>query len=388
MKIERVHVEHLGESLWGHLGKREESLPLVTPLAMYPRYRHPITTWFWDSAVAMVRIETDEGVSGIGWCEDGCGAIKPIIDHHLSRLLIGQNPFEVEGLWDRLFRASIPYGRKGAAIEAISAIDIALWDIIGKALRKPVYELLGGPVRESVLLYASGLHPVTADKVSAEASDYVAQGYTAMKLRFAHGPADGIAGMRANEAHVKVVRDAVGDDVQIMMDAYMGWDLPYAISMCERLEQYQIAWLEEPFIPDDLDSYVALRRRTTIPIAGGEHEFTRFGFKHIIERQAMDILQPDLHRCGGITEARKIAALASAAGLQVIPHAYSAPHVHFVVATTNCPMLEYFPLPVWEEKPTESTSLFVGEPTPRDGRVVPSSEPGLGIEVLERAIAC
>ena len=166
--------------------------------------------------MAVVEIETEEGITGSGWCEDGCSAISLIIENHLSRLLIGQDAGEIEGLWDRLFRATLPYGRKGVALHALSAIDLALWDLAGKAAGKPVYELLGGPVKPDIPVYASALHPVGAEKVQAEAKAYVEEGYQAMKMRFPYGPGHGIAGMRANEEHVANVRDAVGDDIEIM----------------------------------------------------------------------------------------------------------------------------------------------------------------------------
>ena len=187
--------------------------------------------------------------------------------------------------------------------------------------------------------------------------------------------------MRKNEDHVQAIRDAVGPDIALMADAYMGWELKYALTMCRRLERYDLAWLEEPFIPDDLASYATLNRETAIPIAGGEHEFTRWGFQQIIDKGAMTILQPDLHRCGGFTEARKIAALAAAVGLEVIPHAYSAPHVHFVAATVNATWVEYFPLPVWETMEEDAPSPFLGQPVPDQGVVTVSDRPGLGISV-------
>ncbi|MFN0197543.1 MAG: enolase C-terminal domain-like protein, partial [Planctomycetaceae bacterium] len=283
MKIQTVRVTHLDTSIWGYLAEREKTLPLVTPLDIYNQYKETRGSWFWDSGSAIVEIIADDGVAGTGWCEDGCQAIKPIIDHHLSRLLIGENPFEVEGLWDRLFRASIPYGRKGAALEAISAIDIALWDLMGHAVGKPVYELLGGPLRMTLPVYASALHPVEPDKVCREAADYVEQGYTAMKTRFPCGPGDGSRGMAENEAHIARIRETIGDDIDLMADVYMGWDFHYALRMCQRLEKYRLAWLEEPFLPDDLISYARLRKETPIPLSGGEHEFTRYGFQQIID---------------------------------------------------------------------------------------------------------
>lgn len=381
-KIKSVKVRHANRSIWGHLAEREKSLPLVTPLDIYPQFQETRGSWFWDSGMAVVQIETEDGVIGSGWCEDGCETVALIIDRHLGRLLIGQEAGEIEGLWDRLFRASLPYGRKGIALQAISAIDIALWDIAGKVAGKPLYALLGGPVHDPVPVYASALHPVGPDKVADEAKAYVAQGYQAMKMRFPFGPGSGVEGMKANEEHIANVRNAVGNDIEIMADAYMGWDFLYAKKMVRMLEPYRLAWLEEAFLPDDLNSYARLRQETDIPISGGEHEYTRFGFQQIIEKEAMDILQPDLRRCGGITEGRKIAALAAAAGLPIIPHAYGVTHIHFAQATVNCPMVEYFPMPVWDALPdVETEPIFHGEPQPEGGFVRMGTEPGLGVSV-------
>lgn len=386
MKIKTVSVRHADRSIWGHLAEREKTLPLVTPLDIYPQFQETRGSWFWDSGMAVVQIETDDGVVGHGWCEDGCSATAPVVENHLQRLLLGQDPHDVEGLWDRLFRATLPYGRKGSVLQAISAIDIALWDIIGKAANKPVYQMLGGPVRDKVPVYASALHPVGEDKVAAEAKAYVAEGYRAMKMRFPYGPGNGVEGMRANEDQVACVREAVGDDIEIMADAYMGWDFLYAKKMCRRLEKYNLAWVEEAFLPDDLDSYAKLRQETNIPISGGEHEYTRFGFKHIIDKQAMDIIQPDLRRCGGFTEARKIAAQAAAAGVTLIPHAYGVTHIHLALAFSVVPMVEYFPLPCWDQMPdVEVEPIFHGEPVPKDGFVtLDASQPGLGVTVNDR----
>jgi L-alanine-DL-glutamate epimerase-like enolase superfamily enzyme len=179
----------------------------------------------------------------------------------------------------------------------------------------------------------------------------------------------------------------VGDDIEIMADAYMGWDFLYAKKMCRRLEPYKLAWVEEPFLPDDLNSYAKLRQETSIPVSGGEHEYTRFGFEQIIEKQAMDILQPDLRRCGGFTEGRRIASLAAAAGLTVIPHAYGVTHIHFALSQQVVPMVEYFPLPCWDELPgAEVEPIFRGEPVPMNGMVTMESRPGLGVVVNERIL--
>ena len=384
MKIQDVRVRHAPRSIWGHLAEREKTLPFVTPLDVYPEYQETRGSWFWDSGMAVVEVETEDGVVGQGWCEDGVNAVYQVVHGHLSQILVGADAADLEGLWDRMYRASLPYGRKGIALQAISAIDLALWDNRGRATGQPVFELLGGRVRRSVPVYASALHPVGPEKVAEEARAYVAEGYEAMKMRFPYGPGAGVRGMAANEAHVANIRDTVGSDIEIMADAYMGWDFHYAQKMCRRLEKYEMAWLEEPFVPDDLRSYARLRQETSIPISGGEHEYTRYGFLDIIEKEAMDIIQPDLRRCGGLTEGKKIAALAQAAGVTVIPHAYGVSHIHFALSTPNVPMVEYFPMPSWDSLPSSDVEpIFVDEPQPSGGKIGLESRPGLGVQVNE-----
>jgi len=387
MKIKSVRVHHIDRSLWGHLAEREETLPLTTPMDIYAEFQETRGSWFWDEGLAVVRIETNDGAFGTGWCEDGCRAIAPIIEHHLSRILVGASPFEVEGLFDRLYRVTIPYGRTGVAMQAISAIDIALWDLMGHATGKPVYELLGGPVRSRVPVYASALHPVKPEQVQQEATAYVEQGFRAMKMRPKYGPLHGREGMIKNEEHVRNVRETVGDGIALMLDAYMGWDFHYAVQMCRRLEKYDLNWLEEPFLPDDLKSYAKLRKETAIPISGGEHEFSVYGYEKVIDYEAMDIIQPDLRRCGGLTAGRKIAAMAAAAGLTVIPHAYGIVHLHYALATPVVPMAEYFPMPVWEDTSRLNMQpVFVGEPTPEAGSVSLASTPGLTVTVNDELL--
>jgi L-alanine-DL-glutamate epimerase-like enolase superfamily enzyme len=383
VKIERVETHHIGRSLWAELWEREKDLPLVTPLSGYPAYHHPYSTWYWDPALTLVILTADDGTVGLGWTEDGVAAARSIIDRHLARFVRGASPFDVERLWDVMYRASVPYGRAGSALEAIAALDIALWDLMGRATSRPVYELLGGACRDAVPLYASALHPVGPEKVAAEVRGYVAAGYRTLKGRFPCGPADGLAGMRENEAHVRTMREAAGPDVAIAADAYMGWDAAYARAMCRRLEPYDLAWIEEPVLPDDVAGYAAIRRSTRIPIAGGEHEFTRWGFARLFEAGAVDIAQPDLHRCGGFTEGRRIAAMAAARGLSVINHTYSLPHVHFAMATANCPMLEHFPSPAWAGPLPPERPLFVGQPVVTGAAVRPPDRPGLGV-ILDR----
>ena len=381
MRIERIDTYHIPVSLWADLWDREKDLPLVTPLSIYPEYRDWLPSWYWKPAMTLAVLTADDGTEGLGWCEDGCRAAQVIIDEHLERFVVGGSPFDHERIWEIMFRASIPYGRKGAAIEAISALDIAIWDLMGRAENRPVYDLLRAGSTSAMALYASALHPVGEQTVRAEATAYVETGYRTVKGRLPCGPADGECGREENLEHVRVIREAVGPDVAVAMDAYMGWDVDYALGMVQRLAPLGLAWLEEPVIPDDIAGYARLRRESPVPISGGEHEFTRYGFQHLMDAEAVDIVQPDLHRCGGFTEGRKIAAMAADRGLPIICHTYSVPHLHFSVATENAPMLEHFPQPCWFELSDPPPPLFLDEPTVANGSVTPSGEPGLGLRL-------
>lgn len=340
----------------------------------------------------LVRVRTDEGVYGIGSVGVGSGAAAYVLDEHLKPLIVGHDPFQVELLWERMFRGTINYGRKGLVLEAISAVDIALWDIMGKTTGQPVYNLLGGRTKARIPVYASRLYAHrNLDTLAEQAAGFVREGFTAVKQRFGYGPAAGTAGMRKNLELVQTVRKAVGPDVEIMADAYMGWDVPYAIRMIRMLENagMDLRWVEEPVIPDDIDGYAQIRRSVVTPISGGEHEFTRYGYRELIEKKAVDILQPDVNRVGGITEARKIWAMAAAKNIQVTPHAGQLHNYHLVMAHLNSPIAEYFPPPdrggaldddslFWE--------LFTGEPVASGGHITLSAKPGLGLELNEEKV--
>ncbi len=380
MKIVKVELERVEQSIWGTFWDIQRGASSATPMSRYEKY-DSIESWSWPQATLLVRVESDSGHSGIGWAEDGVGAASSILDRHLKQFVLGADPSQIEMIWSQMFRAAIPYGRKGAAIEAISAVDLALWDLAGKVAGKPVYALLGGPVSRKIAVYASHLHPVAMDRFVEEAVAYCAQGYRAMKMRMPGTPKEGSAGVRKNVERVKAVREAVGEDVDIMVDAYMGWDLPFALQMTKALEPYRVRWIEEPLLPDEIGAYAELRKRSGIAIATGEHEFTRYGFKQLIDAHAADILQPDMHRVGGITEMCRIAALAELAGLELIPHTFSAPVVHFAGSNFNCPLLEALTVPVWASQMPRSEPLLLGEPEAVGGHVELSDAPGLGVEI-------
>src|SRR5581483_2907299 len=231
----------------------------------------------------------------------------------------------------------------------------------------------------------SRLYAAELSDLAAEAKRYKEDGFRAMKLRFGWGPVDGAAGMQRNVDLVRTVRETVGNDVDVMADAYMGWTLDYAKRMLPLLEPFHLRWLEEPVIPDDIRGYAELKSYGRIPIAGGEHEFTLFGFRDLLQARALDYIQFDTNRVGGITQARKIAALAESHGIPVIPHAGQMHNYHVVMASLNSPMAEYFPMVDVEVGNELFWYLFAGEPKAKDGFIDLSDDvPGLGLSIQEK----
>jgi len=299
-------------------------------------------------------------------------------------LLIGQDPWDSEFLWQHMYRKTMAFGRKGIGMVAISAVDIALWDLLGKAAKQPVFRLLGGRTKPRIPVYASRLYATELDELAAEARRYKEQGFKAMKLRFGWGPADGAAGMQRNVDLVHTVRESVGTEIDIMADAYMGWTLDYAKRMLPLLQPFHLRWLEEPVIPDDIHGYAELKSHARIPIAGGEHEFTLSGFRDLLEARAVDYIQFDTNRVGGITQARKIAAMAEAHAVPVIPHAGQMHNYHVVMASFNSPMAEYFPIVDVEVGNELFWYLFTGEPKAKDGYIdLADDVSGLGLTINE-----
>jgi L-alanine-DL-glutamate epimerase-like enolase superfamily enzyme len=335
----------------------------------------------------VVEIFTDDGLVGIGDAALTPQVTKQVIDLHLKQLLIGKDPWDIEFLWQHMYRKTMAFGRRGIGMIAISAVDIALWDILGKSAKQPVYRLLGGRTKPRIPVYASRLYSVELSELAAEAKRYKAEGYQAMKLRFGWGPSDGAAGMQRNLNLVRTVRETVGDGIDVMADAYMGWTLDYAKRMLPLLSPFHLRWLEEPVIPDDVHGYAELKSYGCIPIAGGEHEFTAYGFRDLLEARALDYIQFDTNRVGGLTQARKIAALAEAYSVPVIPHAGQMHNYHVVMASLNSPMAEYFPVVDVEVGNELFWYIFNGEPKAKDGFIdLDENVPGLGLTINEAAL--
>jgi L-rhamnonate dehydratase len=330
---------------------------------------------------------TDDGFVGLGNAALAPQATKQVIDLYLKPLLIGQDAWDIERLWQHMYRKTMAFGRKGIGMVAISALDIALWDVLGKSAKQPVFRLLGGRTKTRIPVYCSRLYATELGKLAAEAKRYKDEGYRAMKLRFGWGPADGAHGMQRNVELVRTVRESIGDDIDLMADAYMGWNLEYAKRMLPLLEPFRLRWLEEPVIPDDVQGYTQLKSYSRIPIAGGEHEFTLYGFRDLLEARAVDYIQFDTNRVGGITQARKIAALAEAYSVPVIPHAGQMHNYHVVMASLNSPMAEYFPRVDVEVGNELFWYIFRGEPIAKGGSIdLDDNVPGLGLTIDEAGL--
>ena len=336
----------------------------------------------------VVEVETDQGLVGLGNAALAPPVTKQIIDLYLAPLVVGQDPFDSEYLWQRMYRRTMAWGRKGVGMAAISALDIAIWDLMAKATGRPVFKLLGGRTKEKIPVYASKLYSQPLDRLAEEARSYLDQGYRMMKMRFGWGPKDGPEGMRRNLELIRTLREVIGEEVDLMAECYMGWDLDYAKRMIPRLEPYNLRWLEEPVIPDDIAGYAELNRMGRIPISGGEHEFTLHGFKQLLDAKAISVIQYDTNRVGGITAAHKINALAEAYSVPVVPHAGQMHNFHLTMSSLNSPIAEFFPVHEVEVGNELFWYLFKGEPQPVDGRIDLDDEtPGLGIEVSDEHFA-
>jgi L-alanine-DL-glutamate epimerase-like enolase superfamily enzyme len=342
----------------------------------------------WDAqhfiparTAVLVQIETDSGLTGVG--ESACfggpwETTATLVEQEIAPYYVGQDPFLVEKLWTATYQGTIQHGRRGAVIAALSGVDIAVWDLIGKAMGRPLYQVLGG-FADSVPAYASGGF-YSEGKGPAELADEVAsylnQGFTAAKIKL------GGLSPAADLERVAAVRAAIGPDVPLMVDANSNWDVPTALKMVRALEAFDVAWVEEPVAPDDIEGCARVAAATRLPIAGFEQETTRFGFKPFILAQALQIVQPDVIWAGGITECRRIAALASAWNLPCVPHVFSsgvclAANLHFIASIPNGRWLEHDCNPNPLRLELIGGAIALG----KDGRVALPQGPGLGVEL-------
>lgn len=324
---------------------------------------------------SLVQVRTDTGQVGIGCAYSHPGLVQLVIEEHLAPHLIGRDPTEVEALWLTMYRLVRWYGRKGAAVSALGALDIAFWDLRGKAEGKTVRALISDGARDAVPAYASAL--LWADRVddlAREAAGHRARGFRRMKMRLGRGPAYDLPALDA-------ARHGAGTDAQILVDGSMQYTMDQAAELARVLEDRDVLWFEEPFEPEDLDSYVALQQRSTVPLAAGENEFTLTGFQELLRADAIDIAQADACRCGGITEAYQVGRHAAANGKRLAPHSWSdavaiIANAHVVAALDNAITVEV------DQTGNPFVDELLGAPLPvADGLLRLSDAPGLGLQL-------
>lgn len=333
----------------------------------------------------IVQVHTDEGITGIGEVNTAPSVARAIIEAPISQLssrglkeiLLHQNPLDIQVLWDKMYAQTAVYGRRGVVIHTISAIDIALWDILGKVLKQPVYQLLGGAYRKTVNAYASDLAPATVDEAIERVARYKEEGFRAVKFGWGGIGQD----VRQDIEYLRRLREAAGSELDIMIDIGVPIPLTQAQTFARAAAESDLYFLEEPLSPDDLDGYAVLNSTSPVPIACGEKESTVHGFKDLLERGKMRVLQPDVARIGGLTEARKLATLAQHYGVTLIPHCWStnvlvAATMHYIASLPICPYLEFCVLdnPIRRDVTTQAIPSVGGEVA------VPGGD-GLGIEL-------
>ncbi len=349
-----------------------QGVEVANPMSIYPDYKARRALFFPDPGQLegfTVEVNTDKGVKGYG---SGGLAGGLIVEKHLTKLLLGKDPFNVEQLWDIMWRSTMHYGRMGVVMNAISGVDLALWDLIGNALGVPVYVLLGGETKPRIPAYCTG----------NDVEQHIEFGYKKLKLALPYGPADGREGMRKNAELVKRTRELLGADGEIMLDCWMALTERYTIELAEMLAPHRIYWMEECLPPHDYAGFGRLSAQIpSTRIVTGEHEYTRYGFRQLLENRAAAIWQPDIHWCGGLTELRRIGALAAAYDIPVIPHGGGARDaVHYIMATPNSPWAELFMPPPGGPpevyKRYEEENLLTRGPEGIYTR--PSNKPGFG----------
>ena len=369
----------------------------VTCHLLQSKVDRPFTSargWLYTTrSSCVVEVETDAGVTGWGECYGPAAVNKALIETQYAPRVVGRDPFDVEVVWEDLYNRIKDYGAQGFSITALSGIDIALWDVMGRATKLPVHKLIGGAHRKEILAYATGLYFIDMDRLVEEAVEealeYKEQGFRAIKMKI------GLGDPKLDVRRVRAVRDAIGPDIALAVDANHCFTVPQAIRLGRMLEELDLLWFEEPISPEDHEGYVQVTQALDLAVAGGENDFTRWGFRDVIAKKAMDIVQPDVCAAGGISEMRKIATLASAFGVECVPHAWGsaiglAATVQFLAALPDQPPA-FRPMPPmleFEQTPNPLRDELAREPiVQRRGVVAVPDGPGLGIEVDREVLA-
>ncbi len=349
---------------------------IATPMSRYPEYRQSRQSFGINVlGTLIVEIEAEDGTIGFAVTTGGEPACF-IVEKHLARFLEGRSPTEYEKIWDQMYFSTQYYGRKGLVVNAISGVDLALWDLLGKLRDEPVYQMLGGAVRDELQFYATGARPDLAKDM----------GFIGGKMPLHHGPAEGVEGLKKNIAELAEMRQRVGPDFWLMWDCWMALDVDYATRLAHAAHEHGLKWIEEAISPDDYWGYAELKRNAPkgMLVTTGEHEATRWGFRMLLDMDCCDIIQPDVGWCGGVTELLKISALADARGKLVVPHGSSVYSYHFVVTRHNSPFAEYLMMaPEADHVQPMFHPQLIGEPIPENGRMRTSrlDAPGFGVEL-------
>ncbi|XP_060577661.1 L-rhamnonate dehydratase-like [Ruditapes philippinarum] len=354
--------------------------PVANQMSMYELYQPLRKSWGINALGSLVvEVEAEDGTTGVGVSiggEPGCF----IVEKHLSRFIEGQDPRNVELIYDQMFRSTLNYGRKGLPIQAISAVDLALWDLLGKIRNEPVYALIGGKTKERLPVYCTTARPDLAQKF----------GFVGAKIPCPYGPSAGNEGLKKNIEFYKGWREKVGDEFPLSLDCYMALTVPYATRLANELEPYGLKWMEEFLPPDDYEGYAQVRenlRGSKVLLTTGEHEYNRYGFDRLIHSRCVDILQPDITWLGGITEARRVVSMAAAHDTMIIPHGSSVYSYHLQYAFTNCPVAEYINLsPKADKIVPYFGGLFPDEPLPADGFIDLPDRPGFGVTLCKKTL--
>ena len=347
---------------------------ICTPMSKYPEYRQSRQS-FGINVLGTLVVEVEASDGTIGFAVTTGGEIAAfIVEKHFARFLEGRAVTDLELIWDQMYLSSLYYGRKGIVLNAISGVDLALWDLLGKIREEPVYQLLGGAVRPELEFYATGARPDLAQQL----------GFIGGKMPLHYGPASGEAGLRKNLEELGTMRERIGPDFWLMLDCWMSLDLNYAVRLAQAAHEIGLKWIEEALPPDDYWGYAELRRRVPrgMLVTTGEHEATRWGFRMLLDMGCCDIIQPDVGWCGGLTELLKISALADAHGVTVIPNGSSVYSYHFVVTRQSSTFAEFLMMaPQADQVVPMFTPLLLDEPVPVAGRLKIPDRPGFGVRL-------
>jgi L-rhamnonate dehydratase len=377
-----------GVEVWKLEGHRETLAGVnqqyqANPLFVYDELRRPE---YHDSpnpqrrvvaaSALYLKIRTDQGLDGLYGPIDREVAIVAL--EQLRPFLIGKDALAGEALWDQMYRSN-RHSRRGLFLMGISAVDNALWDLRGRYYKAPVYRLLGGPTRQSVEAYASCLgFALEPELVRKRALQFKDEGFRYQKWFLAYGPGDGPEGLRKNVELVRLLRETVGEDVQLMFDVFSGWDMTYALEWAKQVERYRPHWIEEAVHPEKIESFAALRRSIGFPVASGEHFYGRWEVEEYLKAGALNVVQADPEWCGGVSELVKICTVCSLHDVQVIPHGHSIHAALHVVASQSpmtCPLAEYLVI-----KMSSYYHFEKDAPHPVRGRIALPERPGFGIE--------